>query len=631
MKITKIQPSHNFNAIQNIQKKSPKNNTNSSAKNSFSLEALAFLGKSNIKKPSYELNLSHDELVMRTSKDYLITKRYLDLYSEEYQNLDEGDKKALFHLVRAGNALNNIYMQLDNPKNLPFGEFLDNEIKKNNTDAQLTKFLFDAQKGVCSIDNNANHIELAKGVHELQGKGFYPEDLTKEEFQNILIQMLENGENEEVSKILNQRSVVERNGKNLKAIDYVEKFKDEFNFIADELEAAAKTSTNEDFNEYLTLQARALREADPVLDGYADKKWATLQNTPLEFTISRENYDDEMTGVVFENEKLKDLISKNNIIVTPKDSLGGRVGIVNQKGTQDILKIKKYLPLMAENMPLKERYEQTFSTEQDPKQTMVDVDIVSLSGMASAYRAGFFVAQNLPNSDKYSIQHLDGGRRNVYHRQIRTSTSPEALIKQQEKLDSLLNPKLHKFYNPEAHHWFVVGHENAHSLGPKDGKEALGKYKSIIEENKADMASIAMLDVLTKAGLYTQQQKNEILVTFALDNILKAKPTLSQAHRVRSVMQCNYFQKEGAIKISKDGILDVDLDKMIPTAKKMLKEVIDVQLSRDFNKAQDFVLNNFKWGDELEKAAQNLSKTFKELNGCAQSPLANYLLGLNNL
>ena len=255
---------------------------------------------------------------------------------------------------------------------------------------------------------------------------------------------------------------------------------------------------------------------------------------------------------------------------------------------------------------------------------------IPLSGMASAYRAGFFVAQNLPNGDKYSIKHLDGGRRNVYHRQIRTSNSPDALKKQQEKLDSLLNPELHKYYNQEAHHWFVVGHENAHSLGPNEGREALGKYKSIIEENKADMASIAMLDLLCKEGMYTEEQKKEILVTFAVDNILKAKPTLSQAHRVRSVMQCNYFIKEGAIKISKDGILDIDLDKMIPTANKMLEEIIDVQLSKDFSKGEKFVLDNFVWSDELDAAASNLAKTFKQLNGCAESPLADYLLGLEN-
>lgn len=41
--------------------------------------------------------------------------------------------------------------------------------------------------------------------------------------------------------------------------------------MADEIEKAAETSTNADFNEYLRLQAKALREADPMLDAYADK------------------------------------------------------------------------------------------------------------------------------------------------------------------------------------------------------------------------------------------------------------------------------------------------------------------------------------------------------------------------
>lgn len=41
--------------------------------------------------------------------------------------------------------------------------------------------------------------------------------------------------------------------------------------MADELDLARETSTNADFNEYLELQAKALREADPMLDAYADK------------------------------------------------------------------------------------------------------------------------------------------------------------------------------------------------------------------------------------------------------------------------------------------------------------------------------------------------------------------------
>ena len=37
-------------------------------------------------------------------------------------------------------------MQLDNPNNLPFKEFLEKEIENGNEDAKLTKILFDAQR-----------------------------------------------------------------------------------------------------------------------------------------------------------------------------------------------------------------------------------------------------------------------------------------------------------------------------------------------------------------------------------------------------------------------------------------------------------------------------------------------------
>ena len=87
---------------------------------------------------------------------------------------------------------------------------------------------------------------------------------------------------EEVKKILNQRSIVVRDGEYLKSIDYVDYFKEGFEKMADEFEKAAKVSTNKDFNEYLELQSKALRTADPMLDAYADKKWAELQDTPLE-------------------------------------------------------------------------------------------------------------------------------------------------------------------------------------------------------------------------------------------------------------------------------------------------------------------------------------------------------------
>lgn len=573
----------------------------------------------------YELNLSMEELEKRTHKDYLTTKKMLEVDAPEYTALADGDKEALVHLVKAGDVLEKINKQLDNHHNLPFEAFLNEEIKNGNKQAELTKILYDAQKGLCAIDRESNIIELAKSIHELAGKGVYPEDLSKEEFHSIIIKMLKEGKADQVKEILNQRSVVERDGAELKATDYIEKFKSDFEIMASELEKATETSTNADFNEYLHLQAKALRTADPMLDAYADKKWAELQDTPLEFTITRENYSDELTETVIENEELKQLLADNNITPVAKDFLGGRVGIVNKQGTDAILKVKEFLPIMAQNMPFKDEYVQNISPDKKSKQTMVDVDLVMVAGDVGAFRAGITLAENLPNDDKLSIS-IGGGRRNVYHRQIRLITSEDAKKKMQERLDAILNKEQHKYYNDEADHWFTVGHENAHSLGPNSGTEALGKYKSIIEENKADMTSLAMLDVLTENGMYTPEQRNEIIVTYAADNMLKSKPTLSQAHRVRSVMQNYFFLKEGAFTIDMNGVLTVDIEKMVPTARKMLEQIIRVQVDGKFEEGEKYVLDNFIWTNQMETMAENIKRVSKTLNGKVESPLADMLL-----
>lgn len=574
----------------------------------------------------FEFNLSMDELEKRTHKDYLMTKKMLKADAPEYLELAEGDKKALKHLVKAAYILEKINMQIDCHHNLEFKDFLEREISKGNKQAELTKILFDAQKGINAIDTMSTKINLAKGIKEFPGKGVYPEDLSKEEFHQILTNMINNGKIDEVKKILTQRSVVERNGDELVGTDYIDKFKDDFSKMADEIEKASQTSTNADFNEYLKLQAKALREANPMLDAYADKKWATLQDTPLEFTITRENYSDELTETVVENPELKALLDENGIIPVAKDFLGGRVGIINKKGTDAILGVKNYLPLMAQNMPFEDDYIQNISPDRESKQTMVDADLVAVTGDVGEFRAGITLAENLPNDDKLSIKELDGGRRNVYHRQIRLITSEDAREKMKKRLAATVNPELHQYYNDEADHWFTVGHENGHSLGPKSGTEGLGKYKSIIEENKADMISLAMLDVLTEAGMYTPEQRKQIIVTYAADNMMTSKPTLSQAHRVRSVMQNYYFIKEGAMEISPEGILNVDIEKMVPTARKMLEEIIQVQMKGDFSKGEKYVLDNFVWTPEMETMAQNIKKVSKTLNGKVESPLADKLL-----
>ena len=580
--------------------------------------------KNNSEDKPYSYGFNITELRRRTSKECLGTIYLLDENSTEYANLDENDKKALYHLVKAGQYLENIEYQIDNHHNLPFKKFLEEEIEKNVEEAKLTKILFDGQKGINGLDVLSKEVNLAKGYKINPGIGVYPEDLTKEEYQKILIQMLKENKTEEVKNITNQRSIVVRDGKYLKAIDYVEYFKEDFGHIADEFEAAANFSTNKDFKEYLILQAKALRTADPMLDAEADKKWADLQDTPLELTLTRESYSDEITPSFIENKELTQLLNQSGITPIRKDTLGLRVGIVNKNGSNFLIKIKDFLPDLANQMPYHEKYEQKISDDDGIKQTMVDVDLILLAGDVGAYRGGIILAENLPNDDKLSFT-IGGGRRNVYHRQIRGGPVNETKLK--EYLNKTLDPEQHKYYDDEADHWFTIGHENTHSLGPSMTENNLGKYYSIIEENKADMGSLAFVDFLTEKGYYTEEQKNKIIVTSILNMFLLVKPLISEAHSVRTVMQNYYLFKKEAYYLTNNDTIHVNIDKVVPAAKDMLTEIIEIQLANDFNKAEEYVNKYFVWTEEMTKFGNKfLNRTNLILNNIVKNGLADKIL-----
>lgn len=622
IKTNNIQSQNYINNYKQNKDLSSKNNIGNNHKaiinqlnNLAAINKISFAGNKNNKK--YELGLSKEELNLRSDSNKIYTIQLLSPLSKEYQNLKEGDKKALKHLVKAADYIGDIELQLDDENNIPFKKYLEKEIKKGNKDAEKTMRLFNGQKGIFAKDYNMHNISLAKGLTQAPGRGVYPRDLSVEEFHNILDKMLDKGKDKEVKQILNQRSVVVRNGDELKGIDYVNKFKNEFTNAAKELKKASLVSTNEDFNEYLKLQAAALTKADPMLDALADKKWATLQNTPLEFTITRENYEDKMTQTIFKNKKLLNKLEEHGITPISKDFLGGRVGIVNQEGTEYLLKSKAYLPILAELMPYKDEYEQAIN--KDNKQTMVDVDLVNVTGAVGEYRGKITLAENLPNSDKLSLK-IGGGKRNVYHRQMRANK--ERTLKHYR---NLLTPEQKEYLSMDDSHHFTVGHENAHTLGPHHNDAKLGEYRNIIEENKADMGAISFVDKLTELGMYNEKERKGLIINFVLQNFLQAKPDLSVAHRVRQVMQCKYLKDNGAYEILDNGKIYVNVDKVVPTCQKMLKEIVKIQKDGDYEGAKAFVDKNFVWTDDMEHVSKILRKHQNALNGELETPLADYL------
>lgn len=554
----------------------------------------------------YKLNYSIEELTRMTSEE-MTDVILLSEESDAYKNLQDGDKKALKHLVKASQILNNVSLEQDHPLNIAQKQALENASKSGDKQATLSLKLFNSLNGLAGLNGiDEKPITIFKGLTTSAGKNFYPQDLSVEEFHKILLNMFKNGNISEIKKILSSRTMVRRENDILKAIDYTEYFAKEFSEMANELEVAAHYCTNSLFKEFLSWQAQALIQNNEDMDMLADKHWAMMQDTPLEFTISRENYNDEMTSTVLENTEIVELLQKHNIEVVAKDMLGARVGITNKEGTNLLLQFKDIMPKLSSKMPFADKYEQTISANTEAKQTMVDADLVSLTGDYAQCRGGMTIAQNLPNNDKLALK-TGGGRRNVYHRQVRLSDDPS---RTQKMLDAFLHKDFHKYYDKEADHIFVIGHENGHSLGPKSGyQNSPGIYKSIIEENKADTISISFMPEYVKQGVISEDRLKQIYTTWSFRLLLRAKPVFpTETYKIVDLIEFNTLLKHGAIYFDENKLLHLNFEKISPAMYELLSEVVDIQLSKSPQKAREFIERNSTWNELHEHIAQTHKK-----------------------
>ena len=568
--------------------------------------------------PVFAYGLTLEELKYRTNETNLTTIKLLEKNSSQYNNLTEEEKEALKLLIEAAKLIEDIHLQLDNEKNKDFKDFLDRESKKNIQQAILTNKLFEVQKGISSYDANGNIINLAKDYPTPPGLGVYPSDLNSSQIIDILYNMASSNDTNEIQKvkdILSQRTIVLKDGNDkLKSEDYITHFKAQFNKIADKLEEAANkltTSNNEDFKKYLKLQAEALKDVDPESDAKADIKWAELKDTSLEFTLIRENSFDEMTLSIMNDKNLMELLESKNITPIPKDSLGIRVGIVDKNRTKLMNKINEKLPELEQQMPLYESYENNSLSKDAINISYVDVDLVSLTGIIGAFRGFVSQSEILPNDDKKSIKEKRGGKRHVFHRQIIQQYYSKY---ENGLLDKILINEQHQYYDPDSFNLFLLGYYIGQNLGPKIENNTLGIYGFILEENKANLVSLAFLDYFKDEGFYEEDDIKKIMITSIINMHLSSKPDLEEYTSVPLVMTINYFLENDACKITEDKKIQIFEDKISSVSNDMLNKIIDIQLNNNFTEAKIFVEKYFVWSEDfLQIVGNHIKSYFTEL------------------
>lgn len=554
----------------------------------------------------------------------------LDVPDTAYDDLSDKNKRALIHLVRAASILDDVFLKQDHPDNIRAKEtFAKAAATGNKTIERAARlfYVFNGVEGINMYTQKSEPLRIFTDKELTIGRGFYPQDITEEELAAYVLQ-----HPEQASAIFSNNTIIQRDGDRLIAIPYSVAFREEMEGAARELLEAAKETDHDGLAEYLIWQAQALvNDSDPEMVFNAEKSWISLEDSPLEFTISREPYNDSLSSTVAAKPDVKAMLETYGIKSKNKDTYGIRVGITNKDSYAIIAGYRKHLDDFSQRMPLNDQYRQDDDSNKETIMNFADIDLVALTARHAAIRTGITLSSNLPNDDKLSVQ-LGEGSRLVFHRQIRKSDDPG---QEKKLLDRLVNSEQKKWYNKDYDFIFTVGHELAHSLGPratrdgKDKKGALGEWGDILEENKADVTSIFMTDYFVEIEKLTQEQANTLYLTWAVKQLPTKQPGPDEPHKFRKVMQLNYFREKGAIQFEAGGKISIVPEKIAKTARQMLEEVIQLQLDGNSENAEVFCKKYGAWNDALQYAADEQMNMKPKLYKFIEQPMRDHLLGLD--
>ncbi|MEM7355871.1 MAG: Zn-dependent hydrolase, partial [Acidobacteriota bacterium] len=224
-------------------------------------------------------------------------------------------------------------------------------------------------------DRLANNEPFIDGAGaKPKGANFYPQDMTREEFEAAV------GEKPELRSLY---TVVERDDEGqLQAVPYSQAYADLYQAAADKLRAAAELAEDPGLRKYLTLRAEALL-SDEYFD--SDLAWMDMKNNTIDVVIGPiENYEDALFNYKTANEAY--------------------VLIKDQAWSEKLQKYAAMLPDLQTGLPVPDEYKkETPGTDSD----LGAYDVVYYAGDCNA--GSKTIAINLPNDEKVQLQ--KGSRR----------------------------------------------------------------------------------------------------------------------------------------------------------------------------------------------------------------------------
>ena len=405
----------------------------------------------------------------------------------------------------------------------------------------------------------------------LPGAGFYPSDMTREEFE-----AWDNPDKNSPYTLIRRTS-----DGSLEAVWYHDAYKEHIDKISNFLKAAADITIKPSVRAYLLSKAEALRT-----DRYYESSlaWLEMEDSRMDLVIGpNEVTDDELMGL--------------------KRSYEAYVLLKNEAHTRELMQYVSRLAEFQEDLPGDPAYK-TF--QPGAGSNIFSCDALYYAGKANA--GVKVIALNLPfDSD---VQRDRGTRTILLENIIRTKynhiVGPGGRV--------LLEPDYAEHLSSEAFYWNIAFREVAHGLGVKetiDGKasveQALGNAATTLEEVKANTAGVLLVGMLQKhVDIHHLFTKEDALTTFFASLVRSERFGEGTAMGRANIIIYNYLAEAGAFKRKPTGQYSLDYKKMESALSDLTALVLKMQATGDKAFAEQFEARYGKLAPDYDADRMNL-------------------------
>lgn len=406
------------------------------------------------------------------------------------------------------------------------------------------------------------------------GSGFYPADMTAEEFEAF-------DSNTKTSLY----TLIRRNAEGaLFSVPYSQAYKEQHEKAAQLLRQAAGLAEYKPLQDYLNLRAEALLSDEYLA---SDMAWMDMRQNNIDFVVGPiENYEDALYNYKAAHEAY--------------------LLIKDMEWSQRLERFTALLPQLQESLPVDRAYKaEVPGSDSD----MGVYDAIYYAGDCNA--GSKTIAINLPNDP---IVHIEKGSRKLQLKNAMRYKFDKILV----PISTLLiDASQQEHITFDAFFENTMFHEVAHGLGIKNTINAKGTVRdahkelySSIEENKADILGLYMVGQLVEMGELSDKDLMDNYVTFMAGIFRSVRFGAASAHGKSNMLSFYFFEQEGAF--SRNTATEtylVDFAKMKVAVNKLAAKILVLQGQGDYDGANGLLAEMGFIREELQADLDRINQS----------------------